>query len=188
MSSVTKSNLFKFTVFTAAFSVIIAGLVYFFPFTKPYQIVDFDEKRDTQSILKMFDQDWYWLVAAQRGEYSPEFMLKHRTDDRNPANFGNLFIKVLRDKDKTAGFAAYFKKSFYRGFLRFVAVDRAFRGKGYGEKLTRFAVNDLFAMGVGIVELVTRTDNVKARSLYKKIGFTEDHIEDGFVYYSIRKK
>ena len=195
MSSFRKSNLFKFAVFTAVFSLFIAGLVYFFPLTKSEQIVDFNPERDTKPIVQLFDKNWYWLIAAcpsedssVRDEYSPEFMLKHRTMDKNPANFGKLIIKVLREKNRFAGFTAYFKISFYRGFLQFVAVDSAFRGKGYGEKLTRYAIQDFFNMGIGVVELVTRTNNIKARSLYKKIGFTEDNIEDGFVYYSIRKK
>jgi len=195
MSSIRKSNLFKFTVFTAIFSLFVAGLVYFFPLTKSEQIVNFIEERDAKDIIQLFDKNRYWLIAASphehslaRDEYSPEFMLKYRTMDRNPANFGKLVIKVLRERDKFAGFTAYYKKSFYRGFLLFVAVESSFRGKGYGEKLTRYAIQDLFSMGVGVVELLTRTNNVKARSLYKKIGFKEDRIEDGFVYYSLRRK
>ena len=189
MSSIAKSNLFKFTVLTAAFSAIIAGFIYFYPLAQPYYIVDFQESRDMQPIVKMFDKDWYWLVAeATKDEYSPEFMLKHKTMSKNPLDFGKLTIKVLREKDKTAGFTAYCKKSFYKGFILYVAVDRVFRGKGYGEKLTRYAMKDLFNMGVGVIELLTRTTNEKARALYEKLGFTVDRIEDRYVYYSLKKK
>ena len=174
---------------TAIFSLFVAGLVYFFPLAQTEQIVDFQPERDTVPIVKLFDDNWYWLIAdATKDEYSPEFMLKNRSVDKKPENFGKLTIKVLRERDKFAGFVAYYKKSFYRGFLQFVGVDSAFRGKGYGEKLTRFAVNDLFSQGVGVVELLTRTDNVKARSLYKKIGFKEVWVDGGFVFYSIRRR
>lgn len=184
-----KKYVFKIIAIVAIFSVITAGLVYkFSSLSEKSPISDFIYSRDSQDILKVFDKNWYWLVASTRQEYSPDFMMKNRTPDKDPSNFGSLIIKVLRDNNKFAGFTAYFKKKLYEGFLLYVAVDNDFRGKGYGEMLTNYAVNDLFASGCNIVKLVTRTENVKARALYKKVGFEETLVEDGYVYCTKYKK
>jgi len=187
MAGIRRSSFFKMVLVISACSAFMAGLVYYFSREKVI-IHDFSPMRDTKPILNIFDKDWYWLVASSRQEYSPAFTLKYRTPDKDPKNFGKLIIKVLRDDDKFAGFSAYYKISFYEGKLLFVATDQAFRGKGYGEKLTRHAINDLFKRGCKVVKLVTRTNNIKARNLYKKIGFTETYVGEGFVYFAIHKK
>jgi len=187
MSSIRKSSYFRLIVITAVCSLCIAGLVYLFSGDR-VPIYDFLPSRDTQPILQMFDKDWYWLVAASRDEYSPEFTLKYRTPDRNPLNFGKLIIKVLRDGDQTAGFVAYHKENFYKYEFLYLGVGRAFRGKGYGYKLAKYAIQDMFSRGCKLIHLVTRVNNAKARSLYKKLGFTQTLEEDGFVYYQMRKK
>src|SRR6266487_7070011 len=56
-------------------------------------IYDFNPTRDTQAIMDIFHNNWYWLLASE--ESSPAFMLKHRTHDANPMHFGSLHIKVL---------------------------------------------------------------------------------------------
>ena len=182
-----KSSYLKLIAITVACSLCIAGLVYYFSGNR-VPVYDFVELRDTQPILEMFDKNWYWLVEASRDEYSPEFMLQNRTPDKNPRNFGKLIIKVLREGDKTAGFVAYYKKSFYEYKLLYLAVGRAFRGKGYGYELAKYALQDMFSRGCRLIKLVTRENNIKARSLYKKLGFTEYLVEDGFAYFKMRKK
>ncbi|KKP29756.1 MAG: Ribosomal protein S18 alanine N-acetyltransferase [candidate division TM6 bacterium GW2011_GWF2_30_66] len=185
--SLFKNNIFKFFAVTAISAMLVAGLVYKF-YSEKSPITDFVYSRDAESILKIFDKDWYWLVASSREEYSPDFMLKNRAYDRDPAHFGKLDIKVLRENNKLAGFTAYFNKKIYEGFLLYVGVDRDFRGEGYGEKLTNYAVEDMFANGCNIVKLITRTENIKARSLYKKLGFEETLVDGGYVYYTKYKK
>ena len=127
-------------------------------------------------------------MEAERDQYSPEFMLKYRTPDKNPRNYRTLIIKVLREGDKTAGFVAYYKLNSFTYKLLYLAVDKDFRGKRYGMRLAKYAIQDMFARGGKIIKLVTRVKNKKARSLYKKLGFKETLIEDGFVYYALRKK
>ena len=168
---------------------LFAGLAFWWYGQKSFIIENFNPKRDTKPILEIFDKNWYWLIESTREEYSPEFMLEHRTPDRNPKNFGKMKIKILRDRGKLAGFITYYKLSVFRGKLLFVGVSSQFRGKGYGTKLVNYAVNDMFNnMGCSIVELITRTDNVRSRGLYKKLGFSETPLEKGFVQYTKYKK
>jgi len=181
------SNFLKFLLVLGIFSLFIAGLFYFFAGERG-PIYDFKYERDAKPILKIFDKDWYWLVASSREDYSADFMLKNKVPPGGgPEKFGELVIKVLLEDGKLAGFVAYHKKKFYEGFLLFLAVDKAFRGKGYGEQLARYAIDDLFEQGCSVIRLVTRTNNTAARKLYKKLGFDEALIEDGFVYFQVFK-
>jgi len=169
---------------------------------KSFVIENFDSKGDTAAILEICDKNWYWLVAnVEKEDYSLQdpdiieirndtiFMFKHQTPDQNPQNFGKMKIKVLRDGGKLAGFVTYYKMNFFRGKLLFLGVSSDFRGKGYGTVLVNYAVNDMFKnMGLSIVELDTRTNNVRARGLYKKLGFIGTPLEEGFIRYTKYKK
>jgi len=187
MLKIRKSKFFNFIFVLTICSALLAALVYYFSIERG-PIYAFDSARDTKPILELFDKNWYWLVASSREEYCPKFTLKHKTPDKDPRNFGKLIIKVIHEDELLAGFSAYYKKNFYEGFLLFLAVDKKFRGKGYGEKLARYAINDLFNRGCLVIKLVTRTDNLRAIKLYNKIGFTETSRDDTFVYFEIRKK
>jgi len=185
-----KSRLLKYIFLITAFLVFSGGLFFYLNRQKS-NIYDFDYARDAKEILDIFDKDWYWLVAHfTPEEYSADFMLKNRTYEQNPANpanFGKLVIKVAREGNRLAGFTAYFKRRFYEGFVLYLAVARDFRRKGYGKKLMKYAINDLFNQGCSVIRLLTRTDNV-ARKLYEKLGFKLYKEEPGFVYYEKYKK
>jgi ribosomal protein S18 acetylase RimI-like enzyme len=142
-------------------------------------IYDFNPATDTQPILDIFKQNWYWLIANPGS--SPAFMMKHRTFDTNPIHFGALKFKVLREGDKLAGFTAYYMETPTQGRLLFLAVDHKFRGKRYGQMLARRAMNELFKMGAEHIALWTRTDNLPAQRIYKELGFVEIFDEDGFI-------
>ena len=144
-------------------------------------IVDFDDKRDTQEILKIFERDRYWLLASE--DYSPEFMLKHRAPNQELKYIGRLHIKVCREKEKFVGFTAYYMKEPGYGFLLFLAVNPEFRGRGYAEKFVRYVVTDLRKMGAEYVQLCTRTDNVRAQHVYIRVGFHEVSRNNGFMYF-----
>jgi ribosomal protein S18 acetylase RimI-like enzyme len=144
-------------------------------------IYDFNPARDTQPIMDIFNQNWYWLLASP--DSSPAFMIKHRTHDSNPLHFGSLHIKVLREQDRLAGFAAYFMQNPQEGRLLFLAVDQKFRGKGYGKILAEYAMKELFAMGATHLALWTRVSNLPAQRIYKDLGFKEVFDENGYVFF-----
>jgi ribosomal-protein-alanine N-acetyltransferase len=144
-------------------------------------IVDFDDVRDTQDILKVFETNWHWLVASE--DYSPAYMLKNRAPNENPLYHGKLSIKVLREKGAFVGFIAYYKKKPQEGFILFVAVKEEFRGKRYAEQLMDYAMNDLRLQGARTVWLITRMTNIRAQSLYRRLGFNELQHDDEFIYF-----
>lgn len=151
--------------------------------SKQYSISDFDDKRDTQEIVKIFDRDMYWLVASPE-YFSVEFMLKYRAPIQELRYTGRLKIKVCRTQDRFVGFTAYYMETARQGVLLFLDVNPEFRGKhkGYAEKLLRYALADLKTMGARQVKLVTRTDNQPSQGLYKRVGFYETSRNNGFVY------
>ncbi len=148
------------------------------------KVLVFDDKRDTQAILNIFKDDWYWLVSSD--DYSPEFMLKNRAPNKDPRYFGKLNIRVLYDQDNFVGFICYYMKNFFIGQILFIDVKKEFRGKGFAQHLMKYAIADLKKQGATMITLVTRTSNLDAQRVYKKLGFTTMLEEDGFVYFELR--
>lgn len=144
-------------------------------------IYTFNATRDTAAMMEIFHQDWDWLLSSK--ESSPAFMLKHRTYDANPRHFGSLHIKVLREDDKLAGFAAYYMETETQGRLLFLAVGKDFRGRGYGKVLAEHAMQQLFNMGADHIALWTRVANLPAQKIYRNLGFVEKKEEHGYLYF-----
>lgn len=172
----------KKIILLLSITLALGGGVYLYHTnTSQEQIIDFNPARDTQPIMDIFNKNWYWLLASE--ESSPAFMIKHRTHDTNPMHFGSLHIKVLYEKDKLAGFAAYFMENPEEGRLLFLAVDQEFRGKGYGKILAECAMQELFKMGADHIALWTRVSNLPAQRIYKELGFKEVFDDNGYVFF-----
>lgn len=139
--------------------------------------------RDRAAILSLFDANWHWLVSEYSLGFSPEYMLDHAASSQAPEHVGNLSLYVYRAERKTVGFLAYYLKSPLRGYILFLVVDDAYRGKGYARALMDFGLKKLIDTGVRTIELVTRVSNTPARSLYESSGFVENWRDSGFVHY-----
>jgi RimJ/RimL family protein N-acetyltransferase len=57
-----------------------------------------------------------------------------------------------------------------------VSVLKDYWGMGIGEELIRYLINWSRDSGIRKINLRVRQDNLKAISLYKKLGFTEEGI------------
>jgi ribosomal-protein-alanine N-acetyltransferase len=91
---------------------------------------------------------------------------------------GSVNVDVIEAERETAGFIAYYKKSPEQGFIWLLAVDKAFRGRGYGEMLLSNALSRLKKQQATYVTIATRLINKPALSLYKKLGFVEQFREE----------
>jgi ribosomal protein S18 acetylase RimI-like enzyme len=148
-------------------------------------IYDFTYERDNQGIHDIFKTNWYWLIA-DNNEYSPEFMMKyHAPNSYEPYYVGKLAIKVLRQpvegKDTFVGFTSYYMTNEHTGKIQFVAVKQEFRGKGYGEQLTKYALNDLLKKGARTITILTRVNNEHALKIYTRLGFREIARDEKYV-------
>lgn len=164
--------------------LVLAAIVLVYYFSKSSgPIVDFDEQRDTQEILKIFNRDRYWLTTSQ--DYSPEFMLKYHAPNQSLQYMGQLKIKVWWEQHKFVGFTAYYMEKPQVGILLFIDVNPEFRGKEkkYAQRLVQYVINALRKMGAQRVQLVTRTDNLPAQGLYRRVGFYETSRDNVLVYF-----
>lgn len=177
----TKTILFKRIFFLSMVLSLLTTFSYYFLATQKDGIYNYEPQRDRAFILSIFEKDWYWLVSEHSFAFSAEYMLDNKASNKNPENKGNLNIKVYLLNQKPVGFVVYFKESFLKGDLRFIAIDESVRGKGYANALLKYALDDLKKMGCINVRLVTRTNNIKAQNLYTKFGFHETWRDDGFV-------
>ena len=179
MLSNTKKIILSFSIILAASTGI--ALYHHNKTVEQGPIYAFNPVRDTKEIMDIFHKDWYWLLASE--ESSPAFMLKHRTYDANPAHFGSMHIKVLREDDKVAAFTTYYMETKTQGRLLFLAVGRDFRGRGYGKTLAQVAMQELFNMGADHIALWTRVSNLPAQRIYRELGFKEMFEDNGYLYF-----
>lgn len=64
------------------------------------------------------------------------------------------------------------------GFLKFIIVDSAKRGKGYGKEMLRLALRYAFEItGAAAVQLNVFNENPLAKQCYEKIGFVQRSID-----------
>jgi ribosomal protein S18 acetylase RimI-like enzyme len=165
--------------------VVIVGLailvwtalkIYQHTYSDQGHIYDFSLLRDIQPVLDIFKNNWKELVGVD--DYSPEQMMKERRPGNGTECAGALKIKVMREKNKLAGFAAYYMEEQDKGIVLLLAVDKNFRGKGYGKNLTQYAITDLFSMGAQRIGILVLFDNLPAKNIYKGLGFVEKFVDD----------
>ncbi len=179
------------TVIVAISIAVGAGIAhYHYSAREQGPIYTFQEKRDLEDMNALFVKDWYCLSNREYARENIDFALKtHSPNEYEPRYFGKMHIKVLREQGKLVGFVTYYMVNFYEGKVLFLAVNPEYRGKRYGEKLLRYAVDDLFSNGATVVRLVTRTANFSAQKLYKRFGFQVTNPDDeGFMHFAIHKK
>jgi len=178
-----------FIVFTLLTIMIVSGYFLFLRYKKGSDslIETYQDHRDRHDVIKLFKSNWDWLVAGR--PYSQgyvEDMLDKRTPMKNPLYIGALRFRVLRIDDMVIGFTAYYMEKKNVGRLLFLVLDERYRGKGYADLMTKDAISELQTTGATRVWLLTRSTNVKAQHLYRRVGFHEYAYDpDGFVYFEI---
>jgi len=182
-----KKHIGKIVTALVLCGLLVAGGYYIYvpqASCKNERILSFDDARDTQEIIDIFEKDRYWLTAVENDTIA--FKLKNRTPSSDPRYFGTLHIKVLHEECKFAGFIAYYMQNFFVGRILFLDVKPEFRGKKLAQELVRYAIDDLKHLGATMITLVTRTTNDAAQAVYKKAGFAVSYEEEGFVYFELK--
>lgn len=152
-------------------------------------IDEYDQARDEKAIKDIFYDEYYWLYPDESYDVETHvgFMLQHKAPNENPLYVGTLNIKVLHVNGQFAGFTAYHKETLTRSRLLFLAIKKDFRKRGFGEKLARYAVEELKKMGAQTIVLVTRVNN-PAQNIYRRIGFEETSHDEEFLYMAMQVK
>jgi ribosomal protein S18 acetylase RimI-like enzyme len=162
-----------------------AGVAHYYWSSSAHQgpIYEYQESRDTNDMIKLFKQDWYWLSNRDFNEDRLRTSLQsHSPNEYEPRYFGKMGIKVMRDTSgEFIGFVTYYMKNFQEGIIFYLAVRPEFRGKHYGEQLLEAGAKELAKQGACVVSLAVRTDNERAIKLYKRAGMHVSTVEsDGF--------
>ena len=61
----------------------------------------------------------------------------------------------------------------HRGWVYYVAIDPAHRGKGYGREIMNAAEEWLRQRGIEKLMLLVRSDNTKVQAFYEQLGYDE---------------
>jgi ribosomal protein S18 acetylase RimI-like enzyme len=182
---------------TAAVIIICLGLgaVFFWRQLYVTPIQSFMYQRDAQFIKDIFVQDWYWLVSDESDlSYDEEVsdieqLLRHGyIEKRGGRGQEPAFIKMIVDDNKPQAFIVYYKQRAHRGYIQFLGVSPEARGKGYGTKLIKYALSDLFSKDCDYVYLTARLSNTKARSIYEAVGFKEKYRDEKYIEYNLFKR
>ncbi len=97
------------------------------------------------------------------------------------ADRGDRVLLVAEDDHAVVGYAAGRVLVDGEGYVDFIAVDTPARGRRVGEALVSSLVDALAAQGARPrVCLVVDDRRVAARSLYKRLGFTEETVIAGY--------
>ncbi len=92
-------------------------------------------------------------------------------------------LYVMEDNGKIAGYIDYWIL-YDKAQLANIAVDPAYRGKGYARKMLEFCMKDTFEKGCETLSLEVRKTNEPAKALYHSYGFIDaavrkNYYEDG---------
>ena len=131
----------------------------------------YDEVKDFVPLVKLINDNQFWL--SETSDLAPERLLKWRAPHHDPTKKGQAKFSVIEEEGKLGGFIAFHKESLRHGFIWLVAVDKDFRGRGFGGKLMKHALNKLKKQNAKYVTIATRTINAPAIALYNKMGFVE---------------
>lgn len=85
---------------------------------------------------------------------------------------------VIKSQNQVVGYSIYYIRLIpsFKGFKKksvvfSIAIDRNFRGKGFGEKLLKESIREMRLNKVASVLLYVDVNNLSAIKLYEKLGF-----------------
>ena len=89
------------------------------------------------------------------------------------------FVYVLSNRGRLVAFCTV-KLGRKEASIGLVGVDPQFAGQGFGRKLIKIVLSEIFVSGFGQVGVVTQGRNYSAQRLYQSVGFTMQHLQ---IYY-----
>lgn len=136
--------------------------------------------KDYEYISKWIDNErTHALWCANLLPYPMTKKSFHDLLDRNAADWTDSAYIATENNGQPAGFFCYsVNTEDNTGFLKFIIVDKAKRGKGYGKEMLKLALQYAFQItGATAVQLNVFSENPLAKQCYEKIGFAERRIE-----------
>lgn len=121
-------------------------------------------------IERMTPSDVDTVSAIERSAYTSPWTRRMFESElwENPFSFA--FVGREEEQRRIVGYVLFWMV-YDELHLMNVAVDPAWRRRGIGEELVRFAINTGLGRGIRMATLEVRTSNLSAQSLYRKLGF-----------------
>jgi GNAT superfamily N-acetyltransferase len=138
------------------------------------------EMADLPAIVRMLADDLLGKDRERLEDPLPECYTKaFREIDADPNN--ELIVAEL-DRKVVGTFQLTFTPSISsqggkRCTVESVRVDSAYRGKGIGHKMMRWAIERAQGKGCAVVQLGSHKDRTDAHRFYEKLGFSTTHVE-----------
>jgi ribosomal protein S18 acetylase RimI-like enzyme len=170
-------------LFAALFSIIIAAFflkVRFRGKKENLVVIRTYEKNDQKAVLNMLYDNWFWLIEGECRKEDYDF--KKQLDEKrtDSCNGEELNIKVITVDGMVAGYSTY-----HRYFddkiikIQFLCIEKKYRRMHLAEKLVKNVIEEIFSKDeVEMIILTTRSENIRAQNLYKKLGFEEIQKEE----------
>ena len=115
------------------------------------------------------------LIAFRKliPQLSPDAQIPAKENLEEIIKSENSFLFLARDKEIVGALTliTYRIPTGLKVWIEDVVVDNKMRGKGIGEKLTRYAIDYAIKLGAKRIELTSKPSRIAANEMYKKMGF-----------------
>lgn len=131
------------------------------------------------------DERTHSLWSANRFPYpiTPESF--HNFLEKIAAEWADSAYVATENSGQPVGFFCYsVNTEDNTGFLKFIIIDRAKHGKGYGKEMLQLALQYAFQItGAEAVQLNVFDENTAAKKCYESVGFVERAIDKNVFSY-----
>ena len=194
----TKKSFFYWIIFII---VNIVNMLIKYRFTDPFasqleenkqknflvvDYVDYDKQKHFNDVDNLLEEYKFWLFHGdfKKGECPlyPNFNTKMHASDFDSAMNVPYYIKVAIVDNKCVGFITYYisenlqaKNNEFKkiGRIHLLSVDKQYRRLGIANKFITDCMNFFKLNNCQRIYLITRPENIRAKGLYYKFGFTE---------------
>lgn len=135
-------------------------------------INEFNANTDYHEVAALCTQEWDLLFLLPFDQRIINRMFIHRRPGDTSFPHTELFITVIKEDEAIRGFITYYYKTSHVLQVELLAVDKNYRGKGYGKRLLEHAFLCGKKEQARELQLYVFTRNKKGIEFYTKLGFS----------------
>lgn len=153
--------------------LVITTLAYSFLVQATVDRLPFDYSRDINAVQTLLKKEWpkLFLTPSYDEALIQRMFFRKRPGDTSVTNT-TLNIQVLYCQGILAGFITYYLKRSHIAHIELLAIDSAFRNKGYGRYLIQEVIKECKQQGCATVQLYVYSSNPSAIKFYEHLGFS----------------
>lgn len=135
------------------------------------------KSNDIQELCRLLEE-----LFSMEKEFEPDSGKQENGIKKIMESSSTGFIAVIKENEKIIGMVniLYVVSTFLgekAAILEDMIIDREYRGKGYGTKLIKYAVEEAEKRGAKRVTLLTDDTNESAIKFYEKNGFKKSEMQ-----------